>query len=147
MKKKQQKNQKKVFLCLPMKGKTNKEVKAMIVKNEQIFQQILYGDIKFVNNFNAYPKGKLTENNFRLMCCSIGIIRYMIPSEIVCFGIGWSKSRGCLLEALAAYLYGKKIYAISNIDNRGIVNVVSGDLFRMTLMDAIDKLLKGGDIT
>jgi hypothetical protein len=142
----------KVFICLPMKGRNDKEIQRNIKRYERIFTQILKADgyheknIKFIHNFIKYPKHNLSENNFRLMCCSMGLLTKMIPADIICFGEDWSKSRGCLVEAVAATVYHKNIYAIQDIGEDGTINVIRDIVFRYTLMDSIADFLKGGDI-
>ena len=132
------------FLCLPFHGKSQKEIRKDLQVCEKWFRQVITDeDMQFINNNIAYPRFNQTDNNFRLMCVSIGLLIKMRKADNICFGPGWEKSKGCMLEAFAAALYGKHIYAITSIDDT--VHIVTGEAAYMSIMDAlIDYFRKGG---
>ena len=124
----------KVMTCLPFKGKTTEEiminkhyienkVSHIIIddyKKNHITAELNYLsmqiDIEFYDNFVAYKTPMLSEDSdgHSLYCFGQGVSSIMPNVEYVVFGEGWEKSRGCLMEAITAWSYGKRIIALTN---------------------------------
>ena len=124
----------KVMTCLPFKGKTTEEiminkhyienkVSHIIIddyKKNHITAELNYLsmqiDIEFYDNFVAYKTPMLSEDSdgHSLYCFGQGVSSIMPNVEYVVFGEGWEKSRGCLMEAITAWSYGKRIIALTD---------------------------------
>ena len=96
---------KKVFVSLPMNGKTDEEI---LKEREECFERakhILGEDTELIDTFITEdpPEG-----------CNVGLwylaksLELMANADIVYLAHGWDEARGCVLEHEAAIHYGIK---------------------------------------
>jgi hypothetical protein len=124
----------KVMTCLPFSGKTTEEImvnKHYIenkvshwirddYKRTHITAELNYLsmqiDIEFYDNFVAYKTPMLSEDSdgHSVYCLGQGLSSIMPNVDYVIFGEGWEKSRGCLMEMIVAWSYGKRIIALTD---------------------------------
>ena len=69
------------------------------------------------------------DTGYRLFCLGNGISNVMAMSDIVVFAPGWVNSKGCVVEAFIAKLYGKNICMINRDYSTGDLYVASHDAF------------------
>jgi len=120
-----------VMTCLPMSGKTSIEVmRSKKYTEDRVRHRIIDDwrashitpelnylsqdiDVKFCDNYMPYHHPLIDEesNDHGLYCLGNGISTFMPHVQYVVFGEEWEKSRGCLMEAIIAWSYGKKIFA------------------------------------
>ena len=120
-----------VMTCMPMSNKTPAEIMQTKIyveeharrriiddwKSSHITPELNYLsqdiDVKFCDNYMQYHHPLIDEesDDHGLYCLGNGISTFMPHVQYVIFGEGWDKSRGCLMEAIIAWSYGKKIFA------------------------------------
>lgn len=124
----------KVMTCLPFSGKTTEEIMidkryienkvshwiADDYKSRHITAELNYLsmqiEIEFYDNYLDYRTPMILEesNEHSMYCLGQGISSIMANVEYVVFGEGWYKSRGCLMEMITAWSYGKRIIALTD---------------------------------
>ena len=125
---------KKIFLSLPMSGRSNKEIRAQI---EQMKMEFLLKNpldkgelIEFVHNFLEMEVETNTFDPFEGERKTPALyylgraINKMAYCDGVYFGKGWSKARGCLIEMEACVKYDI-LYLINR--NDGVICKVIDD--------------------
>lgn len=112
---------KKIFLSLPMSGRSDDEIEAQIaeMKAEFLLKNPLHGDeeIIFVHNFEKMEAITSTYNSITGMERVTPALFYlgrainkMAYCDGVYFGKGWTKARGCMMEYNVALEYGLSRY-------------------------------------
>lgn len=125
---------KRVFLSLPMSGRTDEEIEKQIEEMKRlILESKIFGDeaVIFVHNFGHNPQGYGIAEDYE----EHGIIHRCIPAECrqkpllylgyaikqmayvdyVFFGNGWVQARGCCVEREVALSYGIPVIDCSSI--------------------------------
>lgn len=90
---------KKVFLSLPMRGRTDEEIKADVKK----MTSKLHADEEAVDNFITAP-----EDAGRLYCLGEAI-KKLGDCDMIMLHPDWCKANGCIIEYYTARHYGIKI--------------------------------------
>lgn len=95
----------KVFLSMPMHGKTDEEILRDREFNIQMIklQLPVYADAEFIDNFNK-PE-EIIGNRIKMLGDSI---MKMADADVVIFLPGWKDSNGCLVEFEVCQRYGLK---------------------------------------
>lgn len=115
---------KRVFLSLPMSGRTDKEIEKQIEEMKRwILKSKYFGDeaIIFVHNLGCNPQGYGIADDYeergisyrRVQAeCRHKSLLYLTPAieqmayvDCVFFGNGWAKARGCCVERNVALSY------------------------------------------
>lgn len=96
---------KKIFISMPMNGKTDKKIKEEL---EQAKRRIIDGyssDVEFVDNYFGNTE---TEDPIEMLGKSISL---MAQADAIYFCDGWESARGCRIEHEVALSYVKdRIY-------------------------------------
>lgn len=100
----------KIFLSLPMSGRTDKEIRDQIDEMEHIIIEsgVFEGEkIEFIHNLdnNIDPSGCLDLKHEPLLYLGEAI-RKMAFCDAIALGKGWADAHGCLIEYNVARLYG-----------------------------------------
>lgn len=100
----------KIFLSLPMSGRTDKEIRDQIDEMEHmIIESGLFEgqEIEFVHNLDndIDPKGCLDLKHEPLLYFGEAI-RKMAFCDAMALGKGWNNARGCIIEHDIAIHYG-----------------------------------------
>lgn len=92
---------KKIFISMPMNGKTDKQIKAEL---EQAKRKIIdeYGDAEFVDNYFGDTEA---EDPIEMLGKSISL---MSEADAIYFCEGWESARGCRIEHEVATVYDKE---------------------------------------
>lgn len=119
----------KIFLSLPMSGRTDEEIRNQIDEMERIIiesrvfegQEIEFVhnlDIEFVHNLDndIDPKGCLDLKHEPLLYLGEAI-RKMAFCDAIALGKGWNKAHGCNIEYDAARLYGLFSFRCYNVEH------------------------------
>lgn len=103
----------KVFISLPMNGKTDEEILEEIAKaKEAAMKEVpLHWDsgdhVTFIDSFLCdYDPGDVT---FKSLACLGKSLQLMADADTVCFAPGWENARGCKIEHECAERYGQHI--------------------------------------
>lgn len=115
---------KRVFLSLPMSGRTDEEIKKQIEEMKRwILKSGYFGDeaVIFVYNLGCNPQGygivdDYEEHSINYRCVPAecrqepllylaSAIKQMAYVDCVFFGNGWNKARGCCVERNVAFSY------------------------------------------
>lgn len=91
----------KVFISQPMKGLSEKEIKAARRKAIENIKSICGDDVEIIDNYyvgNEKPLFKLGKS-----------IELLSTADIIYICNGWHKARGCKIEYMCASDYGIKI--------------------------------------
>ena len=112
---------KRVFLSLPMSGRTDEEIREQIkemkfivgkyyVENGNINETISFvNGLDVCGNMPIIPKHKIVTEPLRYLGRDIEELSYC---DAVVFGTNWDEARGCLVECYVAYKYGIPSYYI-----------------------------------
>lgn len=116
---------KKIFLSLPMSGRTDEEIKEQInkMKSEFLLKNPFDKgeEIGFVHNFQEMEVEINTfdplfgERKTPALYYLGRAINKMAYCDGVYFGYGWSKARGCLIEREVAYSYDIPSYIFNHL--------------------------------
>ncbi len=124
----------KVFISVPMRGRTDEEItkaiedaKGKLAKIAQENQEYII----YVDNFVPMPDSDADIKNISMWCLG-GAIHKMAKCDAVYFCPGWEKARGCVIERQVAALYG--LMRLYQNDELGIIFQESAD-------DEFDKLI------
>ena len=92
---------KKIFISMPMNGKSDKQIKAEL---EQTKRKIIdeYGDVEFIDSYFDDPE---LEDPIEMLGKSISL---MAEADAVYFYDGWEGARGCRIEHEVAIQYAKE---------------------------------------
>lgn len=92
---------KKIFISMPMNGKTDKQIKTEL---EQTKRKIIdeYGDVEFVDSYFGDTEA---EDPIEMLGKSISL---MAEADTIYFCEGWESARGCRIEHEVALSYGKE---------------------------------------
>lgn len=99
----------KVFLSMPMHGKTNEEILSTREFNIQMIklQMPKYSDAEFIDNFTK-PE-EIIGDRIKILGDSI---MKMADADIVIFLPGWKDSNGCMVEFEVCQRYNKPTFFI-----------------------------------
>lgn len=89
----------KIFISVPMRGRTDEEIKKEIDKAREILIK-KYPECEIVDNFIKKPEG-----NDEALYCLGEAIKKLGNCDAVYFCDGWVKARGCLVERSVALAY------------------------------------------
>lgn len=92
----------KVFISMPMNGKTDEQIKEEFEAHKEVVRQ-KYGKTAVV--IKSIIKSN-EEDPIRLLAMSL---HKMAKADIVYFAEGWQQARGCNVEYNVAKMYGKAI--------------------------------------
>lgn len=111
----------KIFLSLPMSGRTDEEIRNQIDEMERIIIEsgLFEGqEIEFVHNLDndIDPKGCLDLKHEPLLYLGEAI-RKMAFCDAIALGKGWNTARGCNIEYDAARLYGLFSFRCYNVEH------------------------------
>ncbi len=91
----------KVFISMPMNGKTDEQIKKEFAEiSEKIKAE--YGQVKILNSIFEYKE----DNPIKYLAKSIALLA---KADIVYFTHDWQQARGCSVERHVAEAYGKAI--------------------------------------
>lgn len=112
-----------VFLSLPMSGRTNEEILSQIKDMESyVLESHIFGDeeIEFVHNLlSPVDEGlfDLIDNVTTRPLLYLGAaITKMATCNVVMLGRGWNSARGCIIEHDVAKKYGIPIYRCYSLE-------------------------------
>ena len=91
----------KVFISIPMHGKSDEEIKAEL---EQTKKDFAFSDSEFIDGF-IEDHEKMTP-----LECLAEAIKRMDEADGIFFANGWEDARGCRIEMAVAVNYGIEIY-------------------------------------
>ena len=96
----------KVFISLPMEGKTrseilNEQAKILARVNEKLGEPVMLVETYMRELYSQKPLECLGES-----------IKRMAQADCVVFGEGWQDARGCVIERMCAEQYGLEIVEI-----------------------------------
>ncbi len=99
---------KKLFISLPMKDKTEKEIKETMKFCKALVENYLKEQVILIDTFiNEEPESnEINNTGLYYLGKSIEMMAY---ADIAIFANGWMKARGCKVEYKAAVEYGVKI--------------------------------------
>lgn len=102
-------NKIKIFLSLPMSGRTDEEIRAQIKRmKEGLLKSALCEGKKviFEHNLNCkFADGTLDAAETPNLLYLGEAIKKMAFCDYIALGAGWDKARGCLVEAMVAANY------------------------------------------
>lgn len=121
------------MICVPFRGKTPSQVMLSLqhtknqitpriiddYKQHHITAELNYLsmdiEVVFYDNDIDYRTPHLrSEDDHSLFCLGNGISHVMSNVDYIVFGYDWEKSRGCLVECITAWSYGKRIFAYTD---------------------------------
>lgn len=95
---------KKVFISQPMNNKTEAEIcadrKKLTIMTKALFDE----EIKIIESY--FPNADKKESHLQLLGKGIAL---MADADAVVFARGWQEYRGCRIEHICAFEYGKRI--------------------------------------
>lgn len=95
---------KKVFLSLPMSGRTNEEIAIQMQEMQVKFEKDHPGEqYEFVSNYIAIVDPEIKHQKVALLSIAIG---KLADCDCIYFGKGFQDARGCLVEDYIAAHYG-----------------------------------------
>lgn len=111
----------KIFLSLPMSGRTDKEIRNQIDEMERmIIESGLFEgeEIEFVHNLDndVDPNGCLDLKHEPLLYLGEAI-RKMAFCDAIALGKGWKTARGCNTEYNTALRYGILTFTCCNVED------------------------------
>ena len=110
---------KKIFLSLPMSGRSDEEIKEQInkMKSEFLLKNPFDGEeIEFVDNFeNDIDPSRCIDLKTEPLLYLGEAIRKMAYCDGVYFGYGWYNARGCQIERDVAYSYDIPSYIFNHL--------------------------------
>lgn len=107
---------KKIFLSLPMSGRTNADIETEISYMKTVFL-LKYSDdkeeIQFIDNHNCIvPAEEITKSTCSSLLYLGEAIKKMADCDIFVLSANYKIAKGCLIEAEVADLYGIPSYKI-----------------------------------
>lgn len=102
-------NETKVFISIPMRGRTDKEIDEDRKSIMDYIQQIIGPCREVPSHFNS----KMVEKLKPLECLGMSL-ELMSHSDVVVFADGWEEARGCRIEHECALQYGYQIIDLSD---------------------------------
>lgn len=119
---------KKIFLSLPMSGRSDEEIMAQIeeMKAEFLLKNPFDDgeEIEFTHNFKEMEVEAITfdpfegERKIPALYYLGRAINKMAYCDGVYFGKGWSNARGCQIEREVAYTYGIPCYIFHSFEQK-----------------------------
>lgn len=132
-----------VMICCPMRDKSDEEIKAWILETRKWVERYMGPSVEVTcfDNMVHYRNPSLMGidknlDSYGLFCLGNGLANVMAHCNYIVFAPGWNDSRGCIVEMLAARLYGKAAIALNQ-------NVDDGELYKVS-QESIDDMLKLG---
>lgn len=97
----------KIFISMPMNGKTDEEIKEELsfIRESNVVLRSLSDDIVWLDGFDE----SYTEENEPVEFLAKSIAS-LAKADVVYFARGWEKARGCRIEHEVAVAYGKECY-------------------------------------
>jgi hypothetical protein len=124
-----------------MKDKTDDDIKQSLLETRKWVERYMGPSVEvtcFDNMVNYHnPSLMGTEENrdsYGLFCLGNGLANVMAHCNYIVFAPGWNDSRGCIVEMIAATMYGKPAIALNR-------NVDDGELYKVS-QESIDDMLK-----
>lgn len=114
---------KRIFLSLPMSGRSDEEVNAEYFKMvDNITTSKIFGDEELIFdwNFDYVPKKNASPVVTEPLLYLGHAIQKMAYCDGVYFGEGWTRARGCQIEREVAYTYGMPCYIYDFIKRKFI---------------------------
>ena len=105
---------KKVFISMPMNGKSRKEI-------EQMQDDILISVCNKLNEKIEHIESYL-DNDLSPLGCLAENLKRMSTADYVVFVEGWQNARGCIIERLCAERYGFEIIDVKPVIKEDINN-------------------------
>lgn len=109
---------KRVFLSLPMSGRTDEEIEKQIEEMKRlILESKIFGDeeVAFIDNFTSqisYRPIPVRQEPLLYLSKAVDAMAYV---DYVFFGNGWVQARGCCAERDVALSYGIPVIDCSSI--------------------------------
>lgn len=132
-----------VMICCPMRDKSDEEIKYQLLETRKWVEQYMSPTVEVIcfDNMVNYHNPSLmdTEENrdsYGLFCLGNGLANVMAQCNYIVFAPGWNCSQGCIVEMIAAKLYGKPAIALNR-------NIADGELYKVS-QESIDDMLKLG---
>ena len=119
----------KVFISVPMRGRTDQEIAGAITIAKSKLSEIADENnepVEYVDNFVPMPKKDEVNDIENLsMWCLGGAIQKMSKCDTIYFCPGWDEARGCIIERSVAVSYG--LMRLYQNDQLGIIFQESAD--------------------
>ena len=119
----------KVFISVPMRGRTDQEIAGAITIAKSKLSEIADKNnepVEYVDNFVPMPKKDEVNDIENLsMWCLGGAIQKMSKCNTIYFCPGWDEARGCIIERSVAVSYG--LTRLYQNDQLGIIFQESAD--------------------
>lgn len=131
-----------VMICCPMRDRSDEEIKWSLLETRKWVEQYMGPSVEvtcfdnLVHYHNPSLMGVENRDSYGLFCLGNGLANVMAQCNYIVFAPGWNDSRGCIVEMIAAKLYGKPAIALNR-------NVDDGELYKVS-QEAIDDMLKLG---
>ena len=94
---------KKLFISLPMAGKSEEEIRNKMVEYKENAEYLMGEELELIDSLIAdSPDEYTTDPGLWYLGRSIMM---MAEADVVYFGRGWRSARGCIVEYEAAYRY------------------------------------------
>ena len=97
----------KVFISVPMRGRTDEEIaKAIAVAKSKLSEMADKNNepVEYVDNFVPMPS-EADIKDYAMWCLG-GAIQKMAKCDTIYFCPGWDEARGCIIERQVAIQYG-----------------------------------------
>lgn len=119
----------KVFISVPMRGRTDQEIAGAITIAKSKLAKMAEENnevIEYVDNFVSMPlKNEINDIENPSMWYLGGAIQKMSECDAVYFCPGWQEARGCVIERHVAVLYG--LTRLYQNDELGVIFQESAD--------------------
>lgn len=131
-----------VMICCPMRDRSDEEIKWSLLETRKWVEQYMGPSVEvtcfdnLVHYHNPSLMGIENRDSYGLFCLGNGLANVMAQCNYIVFAPGWNDSRGCIVEMIAARLYGKAVIALNR-------NVNDGELYK-AYQGAIDDMLNLG---
>ena len=144
----------KIMICVPMRDRTDEEIKASIDE----IRHFLIGDVMndiadapigieieiiYTDNMVKYHCPVVAEDGdaYGMFCLGNGFANVMSMCDYVAFAPGFLNSRGCLSEVITAMLYNKPVIPFQYNYHTGDLELMSNEDLRMNLPSIINEKL------
>ena len=94
---------KKLFISLPMAGYSEEEIRNRMAEYKEKAEYLMGEELELIDSvITNVPDGV---KDIGVWCVGVSLTA-MSEADVVFFGRGWRKARGCIVEYETAYRYG-----------------------------------------
>ena len=94
---------KKLFISLPMAGKSEEEIRNKMAEYKENAEYLMGEELELIDTFIVNGPDENIKDP-AIWCLSKAIMM-MAEADVVYFGRGWRSARGCIVEYETAYRY------------------------------------------